>query len=140
MTTLSQYDRVQEVGLCNPDYFLLDLSIRVLCQNEKVTADNLADGDVNVALSNLSELDCRLSPSVLFSPSGWFWISNLVARAGDPQTQMKTILQILNDMLKERDCSLSHIMSVQLYISDMKTFAALNESYKSYFNLNPPSR
>lgn len=54
---------------------------------------------------------------------------------------METFFLLVECMLERTgNWSLSDLCMINLYISDMNDFGAINDIYKKYFGLNPPAR
>jgi hypothetical protein len=44
------------------------------------------------------------------------------------------------DRLRQISCSMTDVLAVHIYVSNMADFAVLNKVYKKYFSSNPPVR
>ena len=54
---------------------------------------------------------------------------------------MKLILEMVEEKIKKFKLTVkNNIVATSLYVSDMSEFAIINEAYKSFFGLMPPTR
>ncbi|MGH9336204.1 MAG: RidA family protein, partial [Vicinamibacteria bacterium] len=54
--------------------------------------------------------------------------------------QMRQAMENLDAVLKAAGMDFSRVVSVNVYLSDVRHFAGMNEVYKTYFPLDPPVR
>ena len=59
---------------------------------------------------------------------------------GDVLDQMKTAVENIRLILKEAGSSLSDVLKVTVYLSDMNDFSRMNEQYKEVFGPTYPAR
>lgn len=59
---------------------------------------------------------------------------------GDVQVQTELILKNLENILKEANCSLKHVLKTTVYMTDLTKFAEMNAMYETFFKDNPPAR
>lgn len=59
---------------------------------------------------------------------------------GDVQVQTELILKNLENILKEANCSLKHVLKTTVYMTDLTKFAEMNATYETFFKDNPPAR
>jgi len=59
---------------------------------------------------------------------------------GDVQVQTELILKNLENILKEANCSLKHVLKTTVYLTDLTKFAEMNATYSTFFKENPPAR
>lgn len=59
---------------------------------------------------------------------------------GDVQVQTELILKNLENILKEANCSLKHVLKTTVYMTDLTKFAEMNAVYETFFKDNPPAR
>jgi 2-iminobutanoate/2-iminopropanoate deaminase len=60
--------------------------------------------------------------------------------AGGIEDQARQALENLKRVLAAAGASLTDLVKVTIYLVDMSDFAAVNEVYGSYFDLEPPAR
>jgi 2-iminobutanoate/2-iminopropanoate deaminase len=58
----------------------------------------------------------------------------------DVQTQCARVFENLKLVLDECGLSLADVVKANVYLKDMNDFAKMNETYGSYFPVNPPAR
>jgi 2-iminobutanoate/2-iminopropanoate deaminase len=59
---------------------------------------------------------------------------------GDVQVQTELILKNLENILKEANCTLKHVLKTTVYLTDLTKFAEMNATYGAFFKENPPAR
>lgn len=59
---------------------------------------------------------------------------------GDIQTQTRQVFSNLREVLQEAGASLDDAVKVNVYMTDLKDFAALNEVYATFFTQPYPAR
>jgi reactive intermediate/imine deaminase len=59
---------------------------------------------------------------------------------GDIQAQTKNVLDQIEESLKLAGSSMDKVLKVNVYLTDMKDFAGMNESYIGRFGTPPPVR
>ena len=59
---------------------------------------------------------------------------------GDIQAQTRQVFSNLREVLKEAGASLDDAVKVNVYMTDLKDFAALNEVYATFFTQPYPAR
>jgi 2-iminobutanoate/2-iminopropanoate deaminase len=90
-------------------------------------------------------------PGALYSPA--IVAGNLVFTAGNvgwvPETreipagieaQTAQTLENLKSVLEAAGTSLEHVVKVNIFLTNMDDFAAMNQVYRGYFPENPPAR
>ena len=93
----------------------------------------------------------NLEPGALYSPA--VVVGSLVFTAGNvgwvPETreipagieaQTAQTLENLKSVLEAAGTTLSHVVKVSVFLTDMDDFAAMNQVYRRYFPENPPAR
>jgi len=60
--------------------------------------------------------------------------------AGDIQTQTRRVLDNIRAILKAAGTSLEQSLESMCFLADMADFPAFNETYKEYFQYDPPPR
>jgi 2-iminobutanoate/2-iminopropanoate deaminase len=93
----------------------------------------------------------NLEPGALYSPA--IVAGNLVFTAGNvgwvPETrevpagiqaQTAQALENLKAVLEAAGTSLTHVVKVNIFLTNMDDFAAMNQVYRGYFPNNPPAR
>lgn len=76
------------------------------------------------------------------------FLSGLVSRngrdnssvAGDVATETRVILENAGELLKAADLSYPNIVSSRVYLTEVSSFGAMNEAYRSHFLSAPPAR
>ena len=59
---------------------------------------------------------------------------------GDVKVQTHQVFKNLNAVLSEAGASFDTVVKATVFIKDMNDFAAINEVYGEYFNINKPAR
>ena len=59
---------------------------------------------------------------------------------GDARSETKRVFENLRAILKAAGSSLDHVVKCNVYLRDIKDFAAMNEVYQSYFSAPFPAR
>lgn len=59
---------------------------------------------------------------------------------GDVQAQTRQVLDNLSAVLRAAGSDLSRVVKCTVFLADMNDFAAMNEIYGSYFEVDPPAR
>jgi len=59
---------------------------------------------------------------------------------GDVRDQTRQAMENLKRVLEAAGASLKDLVKVTIYLVDMNEFAAVNEVYGNYFDLEPPAR
>lgn len=59
---------------------------------------------------------------------------------GDIQTETHQVMKNLQFILQEAGMDFSHVVKCSIFVKDLGYFAAINETYGSYFASNPPAR
>lgn len=73
--------------------------------------------------------------------NGFLFVSGNVARAdGTIQGQTREILERLQSILEEQGSSFEDVVKVNVYLTDVGDFGAMNEVYKEFFLPEPPTR
>ena len=61
--------------------------------------------------------------------------------SGDIRVQTERVIQNLTAVLEAAGASLQHVVKTTVYLRDMNDFAAMNETYASFFTGDtPPAR
>jgi 2-iminobutanoate/2-iminopropanoate deaminase len=60
--------------------------------------------------------------------------------AGDIKVQTARVMENLKAILEASGSSMERVVKTTVFLSDMGEFAAMNEVYGGYFNVNPPAR
>jgi len=60
--------------------------------------------------------------------------------AEDVAGQFHQVMANINEILEANDMDLSRVAAVNVYLSDVSNFAAMNEVYRTYFPTDPPTR
>jgi 2-iminobutanoate/2-iminopropanoate deaminase len=63
-----------------------------------------------------------------------------LAGAGDVRAQTHRVMQNLTAVLAAAGASLAQVVKTTIYLTDLKSFALVNEAYGSYFTGAPPAR
>ncbi|MFB9862953.1 RidA family protein [Rufibacter immobilis] len=58
----------------------------------------------------------------------------------DIQTETHQVMKNLQYILQEAGMDFSHVVKCSIFVKDLGNFAAINETYGSYFTSNPPAR
>ena len=66
-------------------------------------------------------------------------LAGVFQRKGTMQDQVGVCVNWLEAVLKAGGMSLSDVVEVQIYLSDIKNYAAMTEAYKQHFPNNPPT-
>lgn len=61
-------------------------------------------------------------------------------KGADLESQARQALSNLQAVLKAAQCDLNHVTAVDVYLTDMGTFAEFNAIYESYFDTHKPAR
>ena len=56
------------------------------------------------------------------------------------EAQVKQALENLGAVLKAADLNFSHVVKANVYLTDIKNFARMNQVYRTYFPSDPPAR
>ena len=59
---------------------------------------------------------------------------------GDFETQVKYTLDILQKHLENAGSSMEKVLKCNVFLADIKNYAAMNELYRGRFGANPPAR
>ncbi len=59
---------------------------------------------------------------------------------GDIGTQTRRVLQNIGALLESAGLSLQHVVRTTVFLADMNDFAAMNESYRTFFTEPYPAR
>ncbi|GGK73497.1 RidA family protein [Rufibacter glacialis] len=59
---------------------------------------------------------------------------------GDIQSETHQVMKNLQYILQEAGMDFSHVVKCSIFVKDLGNFAAINETYGSYFTSNPPAR
>lgn len=59
---------------------------------------------------------------------------------GDMAAQFRQAMENVRATLEENEMDFSRVVSVNVYLSDVGNFAAMNEVYRTYFPTDPPTR
>ncbi len=59
---------------------------------------------------------------------------------GDMARQTRVVLQYMQEILQAAGTSLDNVVKVTSFIDELNDFAAYNEVYGSYFQVEPPAR
>ena len=59
---------------------------------------------------------------------------------GDMAAQTKAVLENGAEVLKAAGMGFEHVVSSRVYITDVKSFQAMNDVYRTYFPKDPPAR
>ncbi|MFC1990783.1 Rid family detoxifying hydrolase [Chloroflexota bacterium] len=59
---------------------------------------------------------------------------------GDIKAQTEKVIQNIHDVLEAAGASLQDVVMNNVFLTDMKNYAAMNEVYGKYFGQNPPAR
>ena len=59
---------------------------------------------------------------------------------GDIKAQTKKTLENLGEVLKAEGLDFSNVVAANVYLTDGANFAAMNETYRSFFTKDPPTR
>ncbi len=60
--------------------------------------------------------------------------------SGDIKAQTKQVLQNLTAILEAAGSDLAHVVKTTVFLKDLREFAAMNEVYGEYFQVEPPAR
>ena len=60
--------------------------------------------------------------------------------SGDIKAQTKQVLQNLTAILEAAGSDLAHVVKTTVFLKDLREFAAMNEVYGEYFQVDPPAR
>ena len=87
----------------------------------------------------------RPEKTPLYSPAVTFgdlvFVSGIGAHfAGDIQAHTRHVLEQVEARLKEAGSSMEKVLKVNVYLSDLKDYAAMNEVYLGKFGPEPPVR
>ncbi len=95
-----------------------------------------------------------LMPKAIGPYSQAVWAGDLLFSAGqialDPATgtmvpggiteQTARVLDNIRGLLKSQGLDFRNVVKTTVFLSDMNNFAAMNETYASYFTIDPPAR
>ena len=56
------------------------------------------------------------------------------------EAQVKQVMENLGAVLKAANLDFSHVVAANVYLTDIKNFARMNEVYRTYFKADPPAR
>ena len=56
------------------------------------------------------------------------------------EEQTRNTLENMKDVLAQAGCSLSDVVKVTVFLTDMSLWPAMNEVYREYFSKDPPAR
>ncbi len=59
---------------------------------------------------------------------------------GDVRSETRRTLENIRAILEAADCSLSDVVRVGVFLSDIKDFDAMNDVYRQFFSEDPPAR
>ena len=59
---------------------------------------------------------------------------------GDVKSQTELVLKNLESILKAAGMQLKHVVKTTVYMTDLTSFAEMNQVYDSFFKENPPAR
>ncbi|CAI8503174.1 unnamed protein product [Hanseniaspora opuntiae] len=59
---------------------------------------------------------------------------------GDIKVKAEQVISNINEILKEANSSLHHIVKVNIFLTDMSNFADFNSVYAKYFSEHKPAR
>ena len=59
---------------------------------------------------------------------------------GDVKGQTELVLKNLESILKAAGMQLKHVVKTTVYMTDLTSFAEMNQVYESFFKENPPAR
>lgn len=73
------------------------------------------------------------------------FVSGQVGRRGDKvgdgiEEQTRFTLENVKDVLAKAGCSLSDVVKVTVFLTDMSLWPKMNEVYREYFSKDPPAR
>ena len=110
-------------------------------------------GSIAMTFAQSSKQIVRSGPDLglPFSPAvkagGLIYVSGTIAVdasgrviAGDIAAQTKQTLDNIDAVLKAAGSSLANAASVMVYLTEAKNFAAMNDTYKTYWQKDPPAR
>jgi len=60
--------------------------------------------------------------------------------SGDVKAQTKQVLENLKTILGASGSSLDNVVKTTVYMTDLKQFVSMNETYEKFFGNNPPAR
>jgi len=60
--------------------------------------------------------------------------------SGDVKAQTKQVLENLKTILRASGSSLDNVVKTTVYMTDLKQFVSMNETYEKFFGNNPPAR
>lgn len=66
--------------------------------------------------------------------------ANGVVETGSIALQARLVLNNIKAVVSAAGATLSNVVQVTLYVTDMKSFPAVNEVYAEFFSTNPPAR
>jgi 2-iminobutanoate/2-iminopropanoate deaminase len=73
--------------------------------------------------------------------NGFLFVSGNVATAdGTIEGQTQQVLETLQDTVESLGTSFEDVVKVNVYLTDMGDFSAMNEVYKGFFPSEPPTR
>ena len=58
----------------------------------------------------------------------------------DIETETHQVMKNLQAILKEAGMELEHVLKCTIFVKDLNNFGRINETYGSYFTVNPPAR
>ncbi|GGM89753.1 RutC family protein [Dyadobacter beijingensis] len=98
----------------------------------------------------MSTIEKAAAPAVPISKAlvsnGFLFISGQIGSAGGQlvttsfQDEVKQVFANIEAILNEHNLTFSHIVSVTVYLTDMRYFDELNEVYQTYFTGRFPTR
>lgn len=59
---------------------------------------------------------------------------------GDIKAQTELVMKNIEAVLKAADCQFSNVVKTTIFLTDMKDFPVVNETYGKYFTQTPPAR
>ncbi len=59
---------------------------------------------------------------------------------GDVAAQTEQVIKNISDVLAAAGASLKDVVMAQIFLTDFKNYAAMNQVYGKYFGQNPPAR
>ncbi len=60
--------------------------------------------------------------------------------SSDIQTETRQVMKNLEQVLKAADFTFGNVVKCSIFVKDMDQFAAINETYGSFFPVDPPAR
>lgn len=105
---------------------------------------------LSINIHYMSAIEKSSAPAVPISKAlvsnGFLFISGQIGSAGGElvttsfQDEVRQVFTNIETILKEHELTFSHIVSVTVYLTDMRDFDELNAVYRTYFTDRYPTR